>query len=369
MVSPEPASGEREVVTRDSARPIRRRAPVDRLVVGYSSRLGPISEVERELLTFPGVDLVEMDLMTEDRIVAASRRADYLIVGAVEPITRDTLLRMDPVRLIVRRGAGFDNVDVDAATERGIAVAHVPDASVEEVSDHALALMLALIRRVTEIDRLVRNGVAARERLPVEEIPRLSEMTVGVVGLGRIGSRFAEKAGALFAEVIGYDKAGQPVEGVRWTELDELLRTADAVSVHVPLTPDTRHLFDRRAFGAMKPGSVLVNTSRGEVIDEVALDEALASGRLSGAGLDVLVEDPPSAEHRLLVHDNVVVTAHTAGRGASASLALRRRSVEAVVAALHGRYPEVMLNREVWRQPPSPHLKESDPERPPKEAR
>lgn len=320
--------------------------------VGYSSRLGPISAMEREILDLPDVELVEIDLMTRDAIVERSAGFDYLVVGAVEPFDRLTIEEMSPVRMIVRRGAGVDNVDVDAASERDIAVVNVPDASIEEVSDHALALSLTVVRRVSAVDRLVRSGESKRARALQEGVLRFSEMSVGVIGLGRIGYRFAEKARSLVREVVGYDPDGQTPPGVRRGELFDVLVRADVVSIHIPLNDETRLMFGSDLFGKMKRGAVFVNTSRGEVVDEAALAGALESGQLSGAGLDVLTQDPPAPDHPLLEFDNVVVTAHTAGRGVSASRDLRRRSIGAVADVLRGDRPPSILNPQVWSGTP-----------------
>jgi len=316
--------------------------------VGYSTRLGAVSAAERALLDIPGIATLELDLLTEDQLLENTVGVHYLVVGAVEPVNRKVIEAMDGVRLIVRRGTGMNNVDIDAATEFGIGVANVPDASVEEVSDHALALVLGLARRITASDRAIRRGEAAAARAAMESAPRISLMTMGVIGLGRIGSRFAEKASHLFGDVWGFDPATTSQSRIRHASFEEVLAAADAVSVHVPLAPGTLRMFNRRAFGLMKLGALFVNTSRGELVDEVALTEALASGQIAGAGLDVLADDPPKPDNPLLNDDRVVVTDHTAGRGRHASFDLRRRSVEAVVAAIEGKLPTNLLNPEVW---------------------
>lgn len=320
--------------------------------VGYSSRLAPITDMERALLDIPDVEVVELDLLTEDRLIAGCAGLDYVIVGAVEPVTRRVIETMDRVKLIARRGAGVNNVDIAAATEAGIGVTNVPDASVEEVSDHALALVLGLVRGIAVLDRAVRTGEIAPAREAAETAPRLSSMTVGVVGLGRIGRRFAEKIEGLCGELLGFDPVAPPEGAIRCVSFEELLGAADAVSLHVPLNPATRHMLDRRAFQLMKPGAFLVNTSRGELVDETALAEALADGTLGGAGLDVLADDPPGPDHPILSHERVIVTAHTAGKGRNASMDLRRRSVESVVAAIEGRHPANMINPSVWLSGP-----------------
>lgn len=317
------------------------------IVVGYSRRLGGLTDVERGLGALPDVELVELSLGTEREIADNAANADVLIVGAVEPFTRAALEHLDRLSLLVRRGVGVDNVDLAAAADLGIPVAHVPDATVEEVSDQALALLLAAERRVVASDRRLREGGGAAAREPVAQARRFRDMTLGVVGLGRIGSALAEKAASVYGRLVGYDvmPGGGQIERC---SLERLLEQADAVSVHLPLTDETARMFDAEAFGRMKAGAVFVNTSRGEVVDEAALLDALASGTVGAAGLDVTEEDPPTPSNPLLSFEQVIVTGHSGARGVTGSLELRRRSVAAVAAAIAGDPPQNIAPPTTW---------------------
>ena len=213
------------------------------------------------------------------------------------------------------RCAGFNNVDLAAAEDLGIAVVRVPSYSPNAVAEHTLALILTLNRKTHRAYNRVREGNFALEGLLGYT---LHGKTVGIIGLGRIGKKVARRVLAFEARVQYYDimRLTQDEEdalGVRFVLLDELLRTSDVVTVHVPLNDATRGLMSTREFALMKPGAVFVNTCRGPVVDERALEKALTSGHLGGAGLDVLVDEPPSPSHPLFQLDNVIITPHMAG--------------------------------------------------------
>ena len=323
-----------------------------RVRVVFSSRLGPITAAEHLLEDDPRIAFEPVPLPDGPAIVERARHATVIMIGAVEPLEADVLARLASLALIVRRGVGVDNVDVNAATGLGIAVANIPDATVEEVSDHALALLLAAERRVAQVDRAIRAGAGPSVRSMVDTARRFGDMTLGVVGLGRIGSRLAQKAVGLFGTVLGYDLAPVEVPGVDRVVLDELLRRSHALSLHLPLTSETRGFVDADLLARCRPGVILVNTARGELVDESALLGALREGQVAAAGLDVMAEDPPRADHPLLAMDSVVVSGHTAARGAHGSRELRRRSVQAVLDAVEGRPPEHLLNPDAWGKRP-----------------
>jgi D-3-phosphoglycerate dehydrogenase / 2-oxoglutarate reductase len=211
------------------------------------------------------------------------------------------------LRVIGTASVGFDHIDVDAASERGVAVVSVPDYCTEEVADHTLALLLALTRGVVALDRdVARGGWSAKAAGPLRV---LTDLRVGVVGVGRIGSAVARRLLALGVEVWGHDLLPLPVDGVREATLHELLGGCDAVTLHVPLTRETRGLIGRLEIESMRPGALLVNTSRGHVVDDGAVIAALRSGRLGGAALDVLPREPPPVAP---LAPNLVVTPHAA---------------------------------------------------------
>jgi len=244
---------------------------------------------------------------------------------------------------------GVDNVDVATATELGIYVVNTPQANAESVAEHALGLMIALSKRIVEGDRALRAGNwDARHTLIGRE---LRGRILGVIGCGRIGSRVAHMAHAAFdMRVLYHDVVAQPEleakVGAERVEIEELLRRADCVTLHVPLTPATRGLISERELALMKPTALLINTSRGAVVNEVALVEALRGGEIAGAGLDVYSMEPLSADSQLLSMQNVLLTPHMA---AHTEEALRNMSMVAkdVIAVLEGREPRYWVNREM----------------------
>jgi D-3-phosphoglycerate dehydrogenase len=215
--------------------------------------------------------------------------------------------QLPALRVVATATVGFDHIDIDAAEERSIAVVSVPDYCTQEVADHALALLLALVRGIVVLDRdVVRGGWDARAAGPLRT---LAELRVGIVGLGRIGGAVATRLLAFGAEVWAHDLLPVARDGVRFVELDELLAECDAVSLHVPLTRETRGLIGRTQIESMRREALLVNTSRGAVVDIGAVLEALRAGRLGGAALDVLPQEPPPAPP---IAPNLVLTPHAA---------------------------------------------------------
>jgi len=242
-----------------------------------------------------------------------------------------------------------DNVDLPAATRAGILVTNVPDYCVDEVSDHALALLLALARQVVMADRAVRGG--AWDVVAHSGIRRLRGQTVGLLGFGKIARAVASKVRALGMRVVAYDPyldAGLIArDGAEPVELDTLLAEADAISIHVPLSPETRGLVGERELGRMKPTAFLINTARGGIVDEKALAEALEAGRLAGAALDVLSQAPPPPDHPLRRAPNVILTPHLAFYSRESVVELQTKAAEEVARALRGEPPRSPANPEV----------------------
>ena len=256
------------------------------------------------------------------------------------------------LKVIARTGKGLDNVVVDAATERGIVVCYVPDGPTTSTAEHTFALILALARDLPGASEVYRNG--HRDYFNEYQGIELAGLTLGVVGLGAIGVRVARLALAFEMKVMAYDPAygaaSATVDGVSVrTELSDVLRSADFVTLHVPLAPETIRLIDAERFAEMKRGCIFVNTSRGEVVDEVALIQALESGRLRGAGLDVLETEPPPANSPLLGRDDVIVTPHIAGATTASKERLWRSAISQVRDVLEGRVPEHVVNRDVLK--------------------
>jgi D-3-phosphoglycerate dehydrogenase len=301
---------------------------------------------ERRVLADLGAELVLADCATSTEVAAACAEADGVLAN-LAPVDAVAIAAMRRCRVISRYGVGYDNVDVAAATARGIQVANVPDYCGEDVSDHALALLLAVARRVTERDRAVRGGTWNATVGPVR---RIEGKTVGLVGFGQIARALARKlAGFRPARILSADPF-QDAEavargGAAKVELEELLRESDYVSLHAPATGATRHLIDAAALRRMRPGAILVNTSRGPLVDEAALAEALASGHLGGAGLDVFEREPLPPDSPLRRVDRVVLTDHAAWYSVEAMSELKTKAARNVAAVLAGRAPPYPLNQ------------------------
>ncbi len=248
-------------------------------------------------------------------------------------------------RVIARYGIGYDNVAIDAATERGIVVTRVPDYCLDEVADHALALLLSAARGISAGQREVREGGWTVPR----EVFRLRGRRLALVGVGQIGSRLAARAMALGFEVVGYDPFLEdwPAGIARADSLDDALAEADAVSLHVPLTADSRGLVGERAIAAMRRRPIVVNTARGGLVDLDAATAALDDGRLSGLALDVVEPEPLPADHPLRTHPRAIITPHMAFFSVEAELELQRRAAGEVAHALRGEPAEVPVNPDV----------------------
>jgi D-3-phosphoglycerate dehydrogenase len=324
--------------------------PAEELVI-VSERLGPLTEAEAAIERV-GARVRSAPLWSVEDIAAQAAEATVVIVGSVEWFGVAELAAMPRCHGLVRRGVGYDNIDVAAATRSGIVVADVPDASVEEVSDHALGLLLAVERRVCELDSAVRLGEWERDPSAVHtirrDIRRLGELSLGIIGLGRIGQALARKANALYAHVVAADPYVSPDvaanAGVDLIDLPTLLATADHVSLHAPMSPDNRHLIGADEIAAMRPDSVIVNTARGGLVDEVALLAAIRRGAVAGAGLDTTEREPLPRNDPMLRSARIVLTAHSAAWSRTAEADLATRSVDAVVRLVRGELPESVVN-------------------------
>jgi len=259
--------------------------------------------------------------LSEQELIEAARDAHALVVRSATRITRPVIEAASELRVIGRAGVGVDNIDLDAATERGIVVMNAPTGNTTTTAELAVALLCALARNIPRADRTVRGGSWKKKQLMGTE---LSQKTLGVVGLGRIGRVVAQRAQGLDMNVIAHDpymSEQSPVEGVELVGLEDLLARSDFVTLHVPLSDATRHMISRARINLMKPGARLINAARGGLVDEQALAEALESGRLRGAALDVLEQEPPPPDHPLLGRDDVILTPHL---GASSDEAQRQ---------------------------------------------
>ena len=286
---------------------------------------------------------------SEDEVIARTRDADALVVSS-SPVTRGVMSALEGLKVVVRTGVGYDVIDVLAATELGVIVVNIPDLWVREVANHAVALLLAWNRKVVTLDRQVHAGVWT------SGVPggagSLHGETVGIVGLGNIGSAFARRVAAFETKVIAcdpyVDDAHFAALGVERVSLEVLASRADYVSVHTLLNAETHHLIGEAFFHRMKPTALLINTSRGPVVDERALIRALEDKRLAGAALDVWEKEPVAADNPLLRMDNVIATPHAAYFSSPAVAQVPRRCGEEVARVLTGQRPLHVVNPEVY---------------------
>lgn len=304
--------------------------------------------LERDILADAGLELEVAQCRSAEQVAEAAEGKQALLVQYA-PITAEVFAACPDLEVVSRYGVGVDNVDVDAATEHGVWVANVPAYGVEEVSAHAVAMLLALLRHLPFHHDQVRNGTwdyAATGR-----IRRLSQCRLGLVGMGRIGRAVASTLGPLVEEVVATDPhvpAGRLPDGVRSVDLDELFGTSDAISLHAPLTPDTHGLVDARLLGRLpERGCHLVNTSRGGLVDLEAVVDALDGGRLLGVGLDVLPTEPPPEDHPVLAHPRALVTPHAAWYSEEAGRDMRGGAAANIVAWARRGRPTHVVNQPV----------------------
>ncbi len=287
---------------------------------------------EEAVFRAAGVRFAQVLARTAAEYLREGREADALLVQYGD-VDRRVIEGLPRLRLLVRYGVGVDGIDVAAATERGIPVVNVPDYGTDEVANHAVALLLALARKLPALDRQVRGG--GWDVFAVQPVHRLAGRTVGILGCGRIGSRVARKLAGFDVRLLAHDPYVERLPaGVTGVSFDRLLAESDFLTIHCPLTAETRHLFGRAALGRMKPTAVLVNTARGGIVDTAALVEALEAGRLAGAGLDVTEPEPLAPGHPLRRLEGVIVTPHAAWYSEEGRGDLKRRVAEETVRVL-----------------------------------
>lgn len=317
-------------------------------VVAVTDYVFPSLEPEQRVLAPLGIELRSGQCKSEEEIIELAQGADA-VLNCYAKMTARVIEKLSRCKIIARYGIGVDNVDLIAATRAGILVTNVPDYCVDEVSDHALALILALARQIVLADGAVREG--RWDVVPHAGIRRLRGQTLGVVGFGKIARVLASKVQPLGMKVLVYDPYLDPKliarHGAEGVNLDRLLAEADAVSIHVPLSPETRGLIGERELARMKPTAFLINTSRGGIVDEQALAEALKAGRIGGAALDVLSVEPPPLDHPLRKLPNVILTPHLAFYSRESVIELQTKAAEEVARALRGEPPRSPVNREV----------------------
>jgi len=306
----------------------------------------------RRVLTDPSFEreLVQGDLVGLDVVVETSSPPwsgdDVVGLLSFEPVTADDLAALPKVRVVATPSVGFDHVDVETATARGVWVCNVPDYCIEEMADHSIALLLALARGVVELDRSVREG--GWDHRAAGRLGRLADVRLGIVGYGRIGRAVAARALALGMDVVAFDPLLEPdaiaSTGVQPASLEELLRSSTAVTLHAPLTPDTEHLLGARELALLPEGAYVLNVARSGLVDSEALLAALAAGRLGGVALDVLEVEPPDPAAPAPQAPRLVVNPHAGWYSEEAEEAAPRRATEAVRDVLEGRVPANPVN-------------------------
>lgn len=288
----------------------------------------------------------------DEEEVAEFARDAVAVMARQSLLSRRVIERLERCRVIARYGTGVDNVDVDAATERGIVVANVVGFGTHEVAEHAVALLLAGARRIVSHDRAVRAG--AWDIGPADPIGRITGSTLGLVGFGAIARAVQRKLSGFELRTLVYDPFVEDAlvhaAGARPVGLDELLRESDLVSLHAPLDRSTHHLLDARALALLKPGAVLVNTARGGLIDTIALVAALEEGRIAAAGLDVHEEEPLPPGHPIRSCERAILLDHAGWYSEASTLALQQGAIDAVVAVLRDQRPASVVNPEVYAQ-------------------
>lgn len=294
-----------------------------------------------ELLRTAGFEYAEATCTTEDEVIAAAQGAAGILVLA-EPITARVLDALPDLEVVARFGVGVDTLDIPAATERGVRIVNVPDANTTEVAAHALALMLSLVRRLPQLDAGVQSGQWGF-RFGGGGTRRVSELTVGILGFGRIGRLVADSCRQMGFAVIIHDPFVTPDQvaeaGFVSVTFEEIVQRSDVLSLHVPISPETHHLIGVKELASMPPGAILVNVSRGGLIDEAALAASLDSGQIAGAGIDTFESEPLSSESPLRGRSNVLLTPHAAHYSAESFRETVHRAYADVARVLSGIAP------------------------------
>jgi len=317
----------------------------------------PFENADREqaILRRIGASVQKFNCSNDLQVIEAAGDAHVILCDA-SPITRNAIAALSQLVGVVEYGIGYDNIDVNAATEKGVLVCNVPDFMTAEVADHAVALILALVRKLHRIGPSTRAGEWNWRKF--RPINSLDGKTVGIVGFGNIGRQVAERMRSFRTQVIAYDPyvSHEMMEklGAKPTNLDNLLKISDIISIHVPLTKETKQLIGKKELASMKDSIVLVNTSRGSVMDQEALITSLRNGRIAAAGLDVLTKEPPSSDDPLLKLENVIVTPHIGWYSEQSSSKLQENVALEAVRILAGKPPKHPVNPQVLSKRKTP---------------
>ncbi|AKA48605.1 hypothetical protein IX51_05270 [uncultured archaeon] len=308
--------------------------------------------MERKLLQDAGYELVERNCLTSMDVLEACRELnpDALIVLKA-PINQEVMASATSVKAISRYGIGLDMIDMSAASEMGIPVAYVPDYCVDEVSNHAISLMFSAERRLLIFDRKVRKGDWSMDG--IAPVHRFSEKTLGLLGFGRLSRAVAQKMKAFDVRLTSFDPLvkGEEMAALdveKAETIDELLANSDIISIHVPLTRQTHGLIGKEALEKMKKGSVVINTSRGGIVDQKALLESIKTGHIASAGLDVFEEEPINPSDPILKESRIVLSPHVSYYSEEALSQVQSDTAQGIVDILRGKRPRNLANPEVW---------------------
>ncbi len=305
---------------------------------------------EAEELAMANAQLVAADCATEEEIIKATRDADAIITTEAQ-ITRRVMEASPKCKVAVRYGIGFDVIDVDAATDKGIVVINIPDYCLEEVSNHAITLLLACAKKLVLLNNSLKQNCWAECKQAQAPMGSIYGQTLGLIGCGNIGRLTARKAQCFGLRILVYDpyvdKSLIKECGINLLSLAELLKESDFISVHVPLNKETWHLIGEEEFRQIKPTAYFINTARGSIVDEAALIKALKEKWIAGAGLDVFEKEPIDPDNPLLKMENVIVTPHSASYSVTSFERLRRSVGQEVARVLSGWWPKNVVNRSV----------------------
>jgi len=327
--------------------------------VGITRKNSPSSDLTLNVIKEAGIDVEYVACNTENEVITAAKDADVLLVGTVPHTTRKVLEALPNLKMVGRSGVGVDSIDLAAATELGICATNTPGINTSEVADHAMAMLLSITRKIPEQNAALKAGAWSDRPDEVAklrgQLRRIAGTTVGIFGLGSIGKGFANRVrGFGPAKIIAYDpyvpQTTADLVGVQLVDFDTLLRESDYLTVHSPATAETNHIFNIDAFNKMKPTAVFINCARGPIVDEAGLQEALETGVIYAAGIDVTQIEPLDAESPLLKLDNLTITPHIAGTSDISGIAGATRWGENAVNILTGKPLHGLGNPEVVKR-------------------
>jgi len=305
----------------------------------------PTVEIEKEILSEIDPEFILAQCNTEDEVIEVAKDADG-IINQYAPMNRKVIESLNRCKVIARYGVGVDNIDIEAASDHKIIVANVPDYCIDEVSTHAMALILACARGITLLDRKRREK--KWDFTLAKPLFRTKGKTLGLFGLGRIAKMVAQKTSGFGFKIIAYDPYVSKVDGgIRLVKFSQLLSDSDFISIHSPLTDKTRHSFGENVLKKMKKTAYLINTARGPIIDEKALYKVLKNKWITGAALDVMEKEPPDWENPLLNLDNLIITPHISFYSEESYIELKTKVAESVLSVLKGELPRAMVNPKV----------------------